>query len=899
MLLTLSGWLPVAVAADKTGADGTANAALQGDSDAALSFDSDFLSMGGQGDDKQKHVDLSYFAHKGGMQPGRYPVQVKVNGKLTDDGRVVEFRSWPNQRGKLYACVTATQMLEWWGIKASQSGTLASVSPDDPQMVRGKPSASTSASSAEAPPPVGQCPTGGVAAMVPYAKEVFDFNKHLLDLTVPQASLGPASLMRIPPHLWDEGIPAILMNYNYTGSQQKSQGRQSGSDFLGVNGQLNVLGWRVRNDLTWHKSQGQSAELNASQVYAERDFAAFGGGQLTVGQTTSGGGGGDSVSFVGAKVDSDDSMLDPKFTAYSPAITGIANSPATVTVRQYGKVIYQQNVPQGPFSLTDFNRSGNGDVDVEIREADGRTHHFTLASVNAGNLLRQGGASYSASTGQASGGNGYADNRFVQAGGSYGAWANATLTGGVLLSRNYQAASVGTSIYAGAWGAVSYNLRTSRADLGVVPGQSGAETGVAHDISWSRNFGATSVGVSWSHSQTRTFHTYGELLALSPKQPGDTSTASDPTPTRDSVSVSLSQSLGIWGSVSLSGSRSTSWGSNAVQNNVSLGYNTTIRDIGIGVSMGLSTQNGSSGGSNGYDNTSNGGTGWSDLSGSANRTDRTVAVNISLPLGKWLSANSVNGTYSYSRSNGEVSQQAGLSGSAMNGDLSYAVSQGVQGSKGGSTSLGYSGRYGAVSTGYSYGSGSNSVSYGVTGGMALHAHGITLGRSVALGGGNALVEVPGVGGVSVGNAVTDWRGYALLGSLTPYDLNRVRVDMTNIPGNLELDASSKNVVPTRGALVAVPFLGRKGYRLLLTLTRDKGDAVPFGSSVTLELDDKAVTPVTGIVSDDSQVYLAGMPMKGTVTASWGDDKASQCTANYTLPDTVSEERLATVTASCK
>lgn len=925
----LAAGAPQGRAADRASMPGVqAASALQGapaqsasaDHDQALSFDSDFLSMGGgtQG----KHVDLSYFAHKGGMQPGRYAVQVKVNGKMVDDGRLVSFRSFPDQPGKLYACVSAAQMAAWWGIIASRDaapsgkggegskGAGANNVPDTGNdKDKGAPISATSspvkdataepagAEKPSAPPQAdaadATCPVGGVAAMVPYAKEEFDFNKHLLSLTVPQASLGPASRLRTPPQMWNEGMPAILMNYNYSGSQQNSRGKKSGSDFLGLNGQMNVLGWRVRNDMTWHKSQGQSAEWNASQVYAQHDFAAMGGGQVTVGHTTSSGGGVDSVQFAGVKLDSDEAMLDPTFTTYSPAITGVANSPATVTVRQYGKVIYQQNVPQGPFSLTDFNRSGNGSVDVEIREADGQTRHFTMAQAQNGGLLRQGGLTWSASAGKASNGTGYADDKFVQSGVSYGAWANTTLNGGALLSKDYQAVAVGTSVYAGAWGAVSYTLNTARANVSVVPGEQGSPTGVSHAVSWSRSFGNTSVGVSWTHAQTRDYHSYAELLSMKPLAPDETRAQSNGT--RDSYSVSLSQSMGLWGSVSLSGSRSTSWGSDAVQNNVLLSYNTTVRDIGIGVSLGLSTTNGSD---SRYDDDNGGNTNAYRTSGSENRTDRTVGVNISLPLGKWLNANSVNGTYSYSRSNGSVSQQAGLSGSALNGALSYSASQGISGSKTGNTSVGYSGRYGSVNGGYSYGGGSNSYSYGVSGGLALHPHGVTLGKQLALSGGNALVEVPGVGGLNVGSAVTDWRGYALVSGLTPYDLNRINVDMTNLPGNVELDASSKNVVPTRGALVAVPFRINKGYRMMLTLSRDK-DGVPFGSTVSLVQADDSAMPVTGIVGEAGQVYLSGMPAKGQVLATWGDGKDNRCTADFSLPDKADEERLATLTAVCR
>lgn len=876
VMISIAG-MPDGMAAVSEGMPGVqASAAIQGkQDDQELSFDSDFLGMGGGG--AEKHVDLSYFAHKGGMLPGRYAVQVKVNGKVVDEGRVVEFRSRTDEPGKLYACVSVKQLAEWWGVIASRKG-------EDAHVTKG--SGGGAEDGIE-----NTCPDSGVEKMVPYAKEVFDFNKQTLSLTVPQASLGPASRLRTPPHMWDEGIPAILMNYNYSGSQQNSRGQKRGSDFLGMNGQLNLLGWRTHNNLTWHRSQGQGNEWNASQVYAQRDFEKFGGGQLTVGHTTSTGGGVDSVQFTGVRLDSDEGMLDPKYITYRPAITGIANSPATVTVRQYGKVIYQQNVPQGPFSLTDFNRSGNGDVDVEIREADGSTRHFIMAQASSATLMQRGATSWSASSGRAVSSTGYADDKFVQAGMSYGAWANTTLTGGVLLSRNYQALSVGAGVYAGAWGAMSYTLKTSRADLSAVPGQGGPATGVSHGISWSRSFGDTSVGASWSHAQTRDFHSYSELLSMKAREPGEKEETS--IGTRDSYSLSLSQSLGIWGSLSLNGTRSTTWRSDAVQNNVSLSYNTTVRDVGIGVSLGYSTMNGSSQvGSDDNDSQVR----FNSIGD--NRTDRSVAVTVSLPLGKWLNANSVSGNYSYSRYNGTVSQQAGVSGSAMNGAMSWSASQSLTGTKTGNTSAGYSGSLGSVSGGYSYGGGSNSVSYGLNGGLAIHPHGVTLGRQVVLSGGNALVEIPGMSGVVVNGAVTDWQGYALVGGLTPYDRNRINVDMTNLPGNIELDASSKNVIPTRGALVAVPFRGNKGYRLMITLKRS-GDEVPFGSTAALKQDDANAMPVTGIVGANGEVYMSGMPEKGTITATWGDGKDTQCTAIWALPAKADIERLNEITIPCQ
>ncbi|MBI0472096.1 fimbrial biogenesis outer membrane usher protein [Pectobacterium parmentieri] len=834
----------------------------------ALIFDSDFLSIDKKSVEEERHIDLSYFAHKGGMAPGTYVVQVNVNGKLVDEGRKLTFKSWPDRPGKLYACISADELLNWWGVRASSDTTIATASTSD-----------------------SPCPTGGVTAMVPYAQESFDFNKRLLSLTVPQASLDSATRLRTPPHLWNDGVSALLLNYNYTGNQQNHRGQQVRSDFLGVNGQLNLLEWRVRSDFTGHKRQSQQAEWNFSRAYAQRHFSRFGGGQLTVGNSSSSGGGSESVAFSGIKVDSDDAMLDPSFTAYTPAITGIADTPSTVTARQYGKVIFYQNIPQGPFSLTDFNQSGNGEVEIAVRGMDDRVRRFTLAQASSGLLMRQGAASYSASAGKAINGKGYIDDRFVQVGGSYGVWANSTLTGGALLSQHYQSLALGGGMYAGTWGALNYTLNGSRAALSAIPGHHGNPVGLRYDLGWSRSFGDTSVALSYSRSQTPHAYSYSGLLstpAHSWNEPQQRETGN-----RDTLGVSISQSLGDLGSISLSGNRSTFWGSQQVQQYATLSYSTTVRDIGVGIAFSYSTLSRDDRVDEYH------GMGRSaSWQGGESKTDRSALFTVSLPLGKWLGTERVNNAnYSYSRSNGRVSQQTGLNGSAMNGTLSYSVSQELSDNRSGSVNVGYGGNYGSLSAGYSYGDG-KSLSYGASGGLALHSHGATLGRSLALNGGNALVKIPDEGGVHVNSSTTDWRGYALISGLTPYDRNQVTVDMTNLPGNIELDTSNKNVVPTRGALVWLPFKSNKGYRLLLSL-KHNGVPVPFGAGVTLTQKSPEALPVTGIVSEDGQAYLAGMPISGTVTVNWGEALSEQCTATYALPKKADMARLMTATAECQ
>lgn len=865
-------------------------AASGGEGDPALTFDDDFMSMTDGGKGKQKgHVDLSYFAHRGGMMPGDYPVQVKVNDKMVDDGRMLTFRSWPDRPGRLYACVTR-EMLGEWGVKSeAPKAVTPGKTPPVTDPAAGKPGAPSVAPAPEAPAKAAvdsaDCPVGGVVALVPWASENFDFNKKLLTLTVPQASLGAASEMRTPPSRWDEGIPALLMNYNYSGSQQSNQGQNSGSDFLSLNGQLNVLGWRVRSGLAWHRSDRGGSDWNTQDVYAQHDYSFMRGGQFSVGRLSSDGSVVDSVPFTGVSMASDTGMLNPSATGYKPAITGIANSPATVTVRQFGKVIYQQNVPQGPFALTDFNRSGNGDVEVEIREADGSVRRFTMSSAVAPMLMNAGEMGYGLSAGQAQNtgsGSSRISTAFAQGNLSYGTGGNTSLLAGALVSQDYQQVSAGGGWYSGLLGAFSLTSSLSAMRLSSFPGEHGQLTGVSTQFTWSRNIGGATVGMAATRYGSKNFHTYSDALGMTPE------TLRDASGQKASYQLSLSRSLGVFGSLTLTGNQTEYWGNQATQRGYTVSYSTTVKDVGISLAAGLNTTAGTTGsGENGYSQ--------------GPRNDRSMSLNISLPLAKWLGGGStMSGNYMYSRYNGRANQQAGVSGTALNSKVNYSASTGWDGSDTRNASVGYSGRYASMSAGYNTsGSDNHGWSYGMSGAVLVHPQGITLAKSLSLDGANALIELPGVGGVQIAGVETDWRGYAVVSGLTPYDLNKVNVNTANLPGNVEVDSSSKTTVPSRGAVVRVRFTGSQGYRVLFTLARAAGGDIPFGAVVSLKKQDKQAPEHTGIVGDSGQAYMSGLPDKGKLLVTWADGSDGRCTADYSLPQGADEKRLSQVTATCR
>lgn len=67
----------------------------------------------------------------------------------------------------------------------------------------------------------------------------------------------------VPPEQWDEGLPAMLLNYGFTGSNSKGRDRftQSASSYyLNLRPGFNLGAWRVRNYTTWSYNSAGGGE---------------------------------------------------------------------------------------------------------------------------------------------------------------------------------------------------------------------------------------------------------------------------------------------------------------------------------------------------------------------------------------------------------------------------------------------------------------------------------------------------------------------------------------------------------------------------------------------------------------------------------------------------------------
>lgn len=96
--------------------------------------------------------------------------------------------------------------------------------------------------------------------------------------------------------------------------------------------------------------------------------------------------------------------------------------------------------------------------------------------------------------------------------------------------------------------------------------------------------------------------------------------------------------------------------------------------------------------------------------------------------------------------------------------------------------------------------------------------------------------------------------------MNPYDENRVAINSNYFSrANVELENTVVNLVPTRGAVVKATFVTHVGYRVLFTVTMPDGKPAPFGAMASADLESGTVT---GIVGDNGELYLSGMPAEG-------------------------------------
>lgn len=815
-------------------------------------FDPSFLGVAGENTD----VDLSAFSQAGGVAEGEYTVSVFVNQQ--DVGQFT-LNFIKNTHGEIAPELTPEQ-LDTFGVNVSQIPVLKDL-------------------------PNGEF-ISDLGALIPQATTRLDLSRLRLNISVPQVAMQSQVNRNADPSLWDDGIPALMANYNVSAGRTTSRydhGKKNQNTNVFASARLgaNAGPWRLRSNLTHSRfeysgSENQSATTNTQTYFSNttlsRDIRAL-RSTLLVGESSTGSDVFDGVPFKGVQLTSNEQMLPSQLRGYAPAISGVANSNARVTIRQNGNIVYEAYVAPGPFYINDIQQAGlSGDYDVTVTEADGAERQFVVPYSSLPVMLRPGGWKYEVASGRYNGNLTTSSRRsdFILGTAVYGLHNDVTVYGGALLAKDYQSLSVGTGVSLGDFGAVSTDVTHSSAKFtysNPVTSSSERKTGQSYRIRYSKSLMATgtSVDLTALRYSTEHFYNFSEFNSQGYRLEEGLSPWTLQR-RRSSFQTQLSQQMQQYGSLHFRANRDDYWGSSRTLTGLSMGYSNSFKGVSYGVNYNI-------------DRVKDSRNNWPE--------NRQLSFNLSVPFSVFTQdrdLQSIYATYSMSHDqNGRTQNNSGLSGSFMDGKLSYGASQ-SWGNKGqiANTNLnaGYQGDKGSISTGYSYSNNSQSINMNASGGALLHAEGLTLSRS--MGDSVALISAPGAEGVSVngGTAVTDWRGYAVAPYLSDYNKNSIGLDPSTLPENVDLPQSNTNVYPTKGAVVKASFRTRIGYQVLMTL-KQGAKYVPFGAIATLTSDNSADN-ISSIVGDAGQVYLTGLPETGELLVKWGETAAQQCQVKFDL-----------------
>ena len=781
-----------------------------------------------------KPTDLSLFSQEKAQLPGDYSVDIYLNKNKVGQ-RKLTFTA--NARQQLEPQFTVAQLREL-GVKVDEIPALAEKSDD--------------------------AIINTLPLIIPGTAIDFDFNHSRLNLSIPQIAVYRDARGYVDPSRWDSGVPALFTNYNFSGSNTRyQQGEQSERQYLNLQNGINIGPWRLRNYSTWNRDN-QSSNWNTISSYLQRDIKAL-RSQLLIGESATMGSLFSSYQFTGVQLASDDNMLPNSQRGFAPTIRGIANTSAIVTVRQNDYIIYQSNVPAGAFEINDlYPSASSGDLDVTIEESDGSFRHFVQPFSSLPLMQRPGRLKYSVTAGKfrAASSDDSHKPEFAEGTAIYGLNNTLTLYGGLLGSENYQSMGIGIGTTLGALGALSMDI--TRADSQFDDKQSAS--GYQWRTQYTKDIPETGTNLSVSYYR----YTSSGFLTFTEANAHDQDSSQRQ---RSQIQFSISQSLFDGVSFYTSGSQRDFWNSGGYDRNFSVGLNGQIAGIGYNLS-GQFTD---------YDEEDN---------------DRAISLSLSIPLDRWLP----RGRASYRMTNQKkraTQNEVRVDGTLLQDNrLSYSLKQTQDTDDNHSSSLGgsYRSPYGTFNATYDYSNDSRQYSYGASGGIVMHRHGVTL--SQPLGNSFALLDLSGAPGVRVQNypgIATDPFGYAVIPYLTSYQENRISLDTTMMPDDVDVKQTTQVVVPDNGAIVTARFTADIGQRVLVTLRDKNGQPLPFGA--------RASTPDTGqesIVDEGGVLYLAGVSTQPQAwTVQWGNQADQQCHFTFSLP--ASESSKASVlrgTAQC-
>lgn len=720
-----------------------------------------------------------------------------------------------------------------------------------------------------------------IDALGPKINWEVDLSSLRLNMVVPQAGLLHSPRGFIPVSEWDAGETALFLRHNTNFYHTENTDSHLRYDYLwsNINAGFNLGLWQVRHQGNLRYADdnqtGRHYKYNAVATSVQRplpqldSIIAFGDNYTN--SSLFG-----NLSFNGVKLSTDQRMWPQGKRGYAPEVRGVATTTARVVVRQQGKVIYETTVAPGAFVINDlYNTRGQGDLTVDVVEANGQVSRFTVPYSAVPDSIRPGNWNYELAMGYVR--QYYSvENKFIEGVLQRGMSNVLTANMGSRLADNYQAFLAG-GVLATSVGAFGLNTVYSSAHVENNEKQQGWRV----EASYSKTFttGTNLVLAAYRYS-TSGYRDLQDVLGVRRQEKNGTLYYSDTLNQRNNFSATVSQPMGDWGMLSFTGSTSDYYNNASRITQLQLGYSNSWRDISFNISAARQRSTYSSR----YFNSVND----RDFDNENQRkyTENTVSLGISIPFDFGSSRSQIN--LDMNRSRDSRTATVGMSGTTgEKSSTSWALYSGIEHNNDSGDSSTWGGNIehrtsvGAFRAYASRGDSYQQYGLGMSGTLVAHRGGITAGPYTS--DTFALVEAPGARGAEIRNgqgATVDRFGYAILPSLTPYRYNTISLDSQNMADDVELQGGSKRLVPYAGAISRVTFKTTHGKATLINTTLPDGSQPPMGADVT-DSNGEAV----GIMGQGGQIYARLAAQSGVLFVKWGKTAAQQCQVWYQLPTT--------------
>jgi P pilus assembly protein, porin PapC len=724
---------------------------------------------------------------------------------------------------------------------------------------------------------------------VPGGSWQFESSSLRLQLTIPMTDLARNPRGYIPPSEWDSGASAIFLRHNtsYTVNENTDSHYRYQYLWSGINAGTNLGLWQLRHqgNLRYVDSSqsGSAYRYNSVRTWVQRPIEQL-ESVMTLGDSYTDSSLFGSLSFNGIKLATDERMWPQGKRGYAPEVRGIASSSARVVITQLGKTIYETNVPPGAFVINDlYNTRNQGDLQVEVIEANGKTSTFTVPYSAVPDSVRPGNWHYSLALGRVR--QYYSvDNNFFEGTLQHGINNNLTINTGARIAKDYQAWLAG-GVWATGLGAFGLNATWSNA----LVDNNQREQGWRGELSYSKTFSSgTNLVLAAYRYSTSGFRDLQDVLGVRRQTKNGDDYYSDTLHQRNRLSATVSQPLWDYGTLNLSASTADYYNNQSRITQLQMGYSNQWRRISYGVNIARQRTSWDYG--RFYNSVSDP----NDDSSRQKYTETTVSLNFSVPLDWGESRSSVSWNYNQTReSRSATVSMTGSSGEG--GDFSWSMYGGYEryrdGSTGSSATFGAgmqeNTRMGAVRASYDQGNNYRQTALGASGTVVLHPGGVTFGPYTS--DTFALIHADGAQGARVQNgqgAVVDSFGYAILPSLAPYRVNNVSLDTQQMNADAELTGGSQRVVPYSGAIARVNFSTLKGKAVLINLQAEPGNLPPMGADV---LDGEGT--LIGMVGQGGQIYARITNSSGELLVRWGKKAGQHCRVPYQLPPDENKQML--------